>query len=169
MRLENCISNYINKNELKYGTALFRLGQNQNAEEIPLSQEYIELIHNEMVHKYGGSQGIADENMLKRICESPYVKDSYCQEVYPSVFDKAALLLMEFATNKPFLSGNKRTGLGAAFVFLELNGYDISFTPTEAYNLVSDVSSGKIYNVGEIALSLANHVKIKESTFEIEK
>lgn len=169
MHIDNCVSNYINKNELKYGVALFRLGQAQNFEEIPITQNIVELIHDEMLHRYGGKYGINDSSLLEQICSAPYVKDSYGQDVYPSVFDKAAILLSNLVTGTPFVSGNKRTGLEAAFVYLELNGYDVTFTPTEAYNLINDVSNGKIYATSEIAIALANHVKIKESPLEIER
>lgn len=163
MRIEDCISNYINKNELRYGPALFRLGKEKDFEEVCLSQTDVELIHNEMVYRFGGVQGVEDEELLSRLCSYPYIKDNYGQEVYPSVFDKAAVFLSSLATSNVFKSGNKRTGLETALVLLDLNGYESDLSPTEAYNLVLDVANGKIYDVGEIATMLANRVKIKET------
>ena len=38
----------------------------------------------------------------------------------------AAAYAFHIAQNQPFIDGNKRTAMGAAFVFLELNGIDTS-------------------------------------------
>lgn len=48
------------------------------------------------------------------------------QPIYPNVTDKAALYCYNIICNHIFTDGNKRTGLAAALVFLNLNGYDVS-------------------------------------------
>ncbi len=48
------------------------------------------------------------------------------KELYPTVFEKAAVLARNIIMNRPFLDGNKRTGMTAASVFLENNGYEIN-------------------------------------------
>jgi death-on-curing protein len=45
--------------------------------------------------------------------------------------DKAAVYCHNIICNHIFSDGNKRTGLGAALVFLNLNGLDISQTITD--------------------------------------
>ena len=42
--------------------------------------------------------------------------------LYPTIYDKAAILLQTIIRNHPFLDGNKRMGLTAAFVFMLYNG-----------------------------------------------
>ena len=44
------------------------------------------------------------------------------QELYPSLFQKAAVYARNVIMNHPFVDGNKRTGMAAASVFLENNG-----------------------------------------------
>jgi death-on-curing protein len=49
--------------------------------------------------------------------------------VGPSAFaihEMAAAYAFHLAENQPFLDGNKRTGLGAALVFLRINGYRVA-------------------------------------------
>ena len=41
------------------------------------------------------------------------------------LFSIAAAYAFHIAQNQPFLDGNKRTGMGSALTFLELNGVDI--------------------------------------------
>ena len=44
-------------------------------------------------------------------------------DLYPSTYDKASGYAHGIITRHPFMDGNKRTGLLAAFTFLEINGY----------------------------------------------
>ncbi len=52
--------------------------------------------------------------------------------LYPTIADKAALYCYNIICNHIFTDGNKRTGLGAALVFLNLNGYDLRLTITDS-------------------------------------
>jgi death-on-curing protein len=42
---------------------------------------------------------------------------------YPTIFEKAALLAWRIITGHIFIDGNKRTGMEACRLFLEINGY----------------------------------------------
>jgi death-on-curing protein len=56
----------------------------------------------------------------------------------------AAAYLYHIVKNHPFVDGNKRAGLAAALVFLELKGHPIE-RPTKAlYELTIGVASGTI-------------------------
>lgn len=45
------------------------------------------------------------------------------QEIFPTIFDKAAAFPWHIITRHTFNDGNKRTGMEACRVFLELNDY----------------------------------------------
>jgi death on curing protein len=47
--------------------------------------------------------------------------------LYPTVSDKAAVYCYNIICNHIFTDGNKRTGLSAALIFLNLNNYDLGF------------------------------------------
>lgn len=46
--------------------------------------------------------------------------------MYPKLSDKAGLYIYNIIANHVFSDGNKRTGLEAAILFLDLNGYRIN-------------------------------------------
>ena len=50
------------------------------------------------------------------------------QEVYPELYDKAAVYMFSVISNHIFQDGNKRTGLQAALLFLKMNGYRLKNT-----------------------------------------
>ncbi|WP_112235699.1 type II toxin-antitoxin system death-on-curing family toxin [Kocuria sp. BT304] len=62
-------------------------------------------------------------------------------ELYPSLADKAAALLVGLSRNHPFVDGNKRTAIGAVSVFLLANGYRAHPNPGCSRGLNPPVSS----------------------------
>jgi death on curing protein len=57
--------------------------------------------------------------------------EMFGQPLYPTIADKAAIYLYNIICNHIFSDGNKRTGLGVALVFLELNNYQLKNEITE--------------------------------------
>jgi len=64
----------------------------------------------------------------------------------------------EQVPRRPFADGNKRVGLLAAYVFLQINGYELDADNGQAYVLVSAVAAGEIDEAG-IALWLRDNIK----------
>jgi len=56
----------------------------------------------------------------------------------------AAAYLFHLVQNHPFIDGNKRIGLEAALVFLELNGQSIEVDDEQLVELVLGVAQGQI-------------------------
>jgi len=54
------------------------------------------------------------------------------QEMHPSLWDKAATLLISLIRNHPFYDGNKRIAMEATCEFLRRNGWTLSTTREEA-------------------------------------
>ena len=46
--------------------------------------------------------------------------------LYPAIHDKAAVYCYNIICNHIFTDGNKRTGLAAALMFLNINGFDLA-------------------------------------------
>ena len=76
------------------------------------------------------------------------------QDAYPSVHDKAAALLQSVVGNHALIDGNKRLGLAAVIAFLGVNGWRLTVTNDEAYDLVIAVATGQLADVGEISAAL---------------
>jgi death on curing protein len=56
----------------------------------------------------------------------------------------AAAYLFQIVKNHPFVDGNKRTGLLAAIVFLDVNGIGIEHPSEALYELTMGVAEGRI-------------------------
>jgi death-on-curing protein len=65
-------------------------------------------------------------------------------DIYASVELKAAALLDSVTNNHALVDGNKRLGLLAAAVFLDLNGYRIGCSDEAAFELVWEVADSHV-------------------------
>ncbi len=97
---------------------------------IYLTREQIISINKDMILSFGGSyyegiSNIKNDNSFGYILLAPDQK-VFGVERYPNVFDKAAAYLFFIIKDHIFCDGNKRTGMIAAFTFLDLNGIEIS-------------------------------------------
>lgn len=87
-----------------------------------LTAGQILLIHSLAIDETGGSHGVRDHHAVLSI-EAMVKQQVFGKELYPTIFAKAAVYARGIILNHPFLDGNKRTGMIAASVFLENNGY----------------------------------------------
>ena len=85
-----------------------------------LSVEDVIQIHDEQIAAYGGTAGVRDQGLLESAVAMPRASfgEAYLHE---DLAHMAAAYAFHIAQNQPFLDGNKRTGLVAALVFLDLN------------------------------------------------
>ena len=83
-------------------------------------------------------------------------------DLYPSLYDKAAQLCYGIANNHPFTDGNKRTALHSMYVYLIINGFDITASQQEVENLIINVAAGNMTNV-ELAQWL------RDNTIQLDK
>jgi len=70
------------------------------------------------------------------------------QYYHADIFEMAAAYLFHIAKNHPFVDGNKRTGVVAAIVFLEINGVKVHATNEALFNTVVDVVEGRLQKSG---------------------
>jgi death-on-curing protein len=66
------------------------------------------------------------------------------EDLYPDVASKAAALLHSLVSNHPFVDGNKRTGVLAAELLLDVNGVDLVASDDEFEEMVMAVASGTL-------------------------
>ena len=100
-------------------------------------------IHHEEVEKFGGSHGIRDLNLLDSALQRP--QSSFMgEDLYPTVFDKAAALMHSILLNHPFIDANKRTATVSMAYFLHLNGYNLKVGPKELIDFALQVESKQL-------------------------
>ncbi|NQW72383.1 MAG: type II toxin-antitoxin system death-on-curing family toxin [Actinobacteria bacterium] len=76
------------------------------------------------------------------------------EDAYPDVHSKAAALLLSICKNHALIDGNKRLALAGTIVMLGVNGWTLTLTNDEAYDLVISVASGELNEVAEVAEQL---------------
>jgi death on curing protein len=81
-------------------------------------------LHSTLILEHGGSDGTRDRGLLESAVAQPMA--SFGGEfLHQDLFEMAAALLVSLVGNHPFVDGNKRTGLAAMLMFLELNEYSV--------------------------------------------
>lgn len=104
-----------------------------------LLERVIEALHDEQIAEQGGSSGIRDPGLLSSAIARAQNLVAYGE---PSVFDLAAAYAYGIVRNHPFVDGNKRTGFLTAYVFLDINGYDLIASEAEAVAAVLALAAG---------------------------
>lgn len=100
-------------------------------------------LHAEQIRLFGGSSGIRDLGLLQSAMGS--VEATFGGAfLHETIFGMAATYLYGICRNHPFIDGNKRTAVGAALVFLELNGIEVHADEDEFYDLVIGVAEGRV-------------------------
>lgn len=79
------------------------------------------------------------------------------EDAYPMLELKAAALFSSLAQNHPLFDGNKRLSLYLTFAFLRINGFRVTFTNEEAFELVLRVAQSEI-GLEELAETLGGHL-----------
>lgn len=93
-------------------------------------------IHDELISEDDGQPGILNLGNLEYIV--------YELNRTNKVFKKAALVLHGIATRHPFIDGNKRTSLTAAYLILMRDGYKINASENEKLAFMIEVAK---YNI----------------------
>jgi death-on-curing protein len=100
-------------------------------------------IHRFQIERYGGGLGIRDRGLLESAVAVPEASFGG-ERLHPSLFEMAAAYAYHIAQNQPFVDGNKRAALGAALVFLEMNGVSIGDPKGLLYDAMMDIASRKM-------------------------
>ncbi|MBQ3253735.1 MAG: type II toxin-antitoxin system death-on-curing family toxin [Acholeplasmatales bacterium] len=108
---------------------------------IKFNKETILKLYEMMTDATGGTIGIRDEGMLLSALEAPFQTFANT-DLYPNILNKAARLGYGLVANHPFVDGNKRIGVFAMLVFLDLNGIHLEFTDNEIIILALNIADG---------------------------
>lgn len=97
------------------------------------------IIENNIVPSFG----IREENLLMSI---PEMVDQNIggQELYPTIYDKAAYLWGSLSKYHCFFDGNKRTALLVLIIYLRLNGYRLDISTSNLYETCIRLASENI-------------------------
>ena len=122
-----------------------------------ISIKEVEIIHNILIDKFGGSKGIRDLGLLESALARPFATFDN-NDLYKNPLEKAAAILESIAINHPFVDGNKRTAYTLMRLILLEYQLDIVASQEEKYNLVISVSTGE-YRYDEIKNWIESNLK----------
>ncbi|SDQ05723.1 type II toxin-antitoxin system death-on-curing family toxin [Quadrisphaera sp. DSM 44207] len=98
----------------------------------------------------GASVQVRDHGLLAAAAARPQVTVQG-EDAYHDLSQKAAALMHSLARNHPLVDGDKRLALGGCIAFLGINGYRLTLSNDEAYDLTMAIAAGELDEVHDIA------------------
>jgi death-on-curing protein len=92
-----------------------------------LSRDEVLEIHQTLLERFGGPEGVRDLGLLESALYRP--QTGY----YADLAEMAAALFESLIMNHPFVDGNKRVAFFATDIFLRLNGYKLKTDAKKAH------------------------------------
>jgi death-on-curing protein len=114
-----------------------------------LTREQIEELHDSSLAQFGGSAGVRDEGLIDSALASAKNAFFYGRG---DLFDIAAAYAFHLAEAQAFLDGNKRTAIGAALTFLDLNGIENLPEDNRLYDAMIAIAKKELTKAGLAAL-----------------
>ena len=105
----------------------------------------IEEIHQASLEVFGGSPGIRDRGLIESALGSAINTFFYANG---DLFDIAPAYAFHLAQAQAFLDGNKRTGIGAALLFLRANGVTRLPADTHLYDAMIAIAEKRLDKAG---------------------
>ncbi|HSN96637.1 MAG TPA: type II toxin-antitoxin system death-on-curing family toxin [Candidatus Nanopelagicales bacterium] len=100
-------------------------------------------LHGRVLVASGGAAGVRDLRALEAALAQPKATFGG-EDLYPTVFAKAATLCYSLVQGHPFVDGNKRVGHASMEVFLVLNGYELKADVDEQERVMLSLASGAL-------------------------
>ena len=107
-----------------------------------VSLAMVRAAHAESIARFGGTAELHDLGLLESALDRPRNLFAYQENL--SVAELPAAYCSGIVRNHPFVDGNKRAGILAAVMFLDLNGFDFAPDEVEAYTIIIALAAGEI-------------------------
>ncbi|MFZ4676018.1 MAG: type II toxin-antitoxin system death-on-curing family toxin [Nodosilinea sp.] len=107
------------------------------------NRDEVLVLHANQIATFGGTAGVRDQGLLDSALAQPQATFGG-KLLHPTLADQAAACLYHLSRNHPFIDGNKRTAFGVMDAFIEVNGYRLTLTDDEAYELTMQVAQGQM-------------------------
>ena len=122
---------------------------------ILITLEQLLELHALVIANTGGSNGLRDLGRLEAALATQ-AQEVFGQELYTSLFEKAAALVRGIIADHAFVDGNKRTGMLAGLTFLRLNGQKFVAKQGELEDFAVRIATEHL-DVPAVAIWLESH------------
>lgn len=106
-----------------------------------LTIEQVEVIHRISLERHGGQDGLRVRSAFESAVMHPRNIWLYGRA---DIFELAAAYAFHLAQSQAFIDGNKRTGMGAALVFLEGNGTPVPVATEELHGAMIAIAERRM-------------------------
>lgn len=120
-----------------------------------ITLEQLLMLHAAALELFGGGEGIRDMGRLDAALATQ-TQEVFGEELYPTLFLKAAALARGIVGDHPFADGNKRTAMLVSITLVEINGYVFSAHNGELEDFAVRVAVEHL-SVEDIATWLEQH------------
>lgn len=117
--------------------------RNSPSEPFYISLETVLEIHRRQLAEFGGAKGIRNYVGLESAIETPKATFGG-DDLYPTIFLKAAAYAFHIAESQAFVDGNKRTALDVALTFLAINGYEVAEEQMKLYDAMIAIANKRM-------------------------
>lgn len=107
-----------------------------------ISRIALELLSQQSLATFGGADGMRDAGLLDSALARP--QNLFASEADVTLAKLAACYAVGITRNHAFADGNKRAGLLALLIFLEINGFEVIFEKVDAIQTMFAVAAGEI-------------------------
>ena len=121
--------------------------------------EIVSSVHEEQLAEHGGLAGIRNLGAVRSALARPH--DLASHEDCNDIARLAAAYTFGIAKNHGFADGNKRTALVVADLFLMLNDYDLTSSPSENVLTILGVADGSV-SEEELAVWIRSNIQSLE-------
>ena len=101
-------------------------------------------IHQDLIERYGGSDGVRDPGQLEAALFRP--QTGY----YADCVEEAAALWESLGQNHPFIDGIKRTAFAATYTFLDINGIRITADAAATHAFIEGLYQANSFSFSEL-------------------
>lgn len=114
-------------------------------------------IHEQITTAIGGATGLREPGLLASIVDKPKATFGG-DDLYPTLFAKAATIFEALCNYHVFVDGNKRTAALSLYRFLYINNYDLSASNIELEKFTLGTAMGHP-DLADVASWIKKHSK----------
>lgn len=122
-----------------------------------LTLDEVHAIHADQIRRYGGTEGLRDEGLLRSAMAQPEASFGG-QWLHEDLAAMSGAYMYHLAQNHPFVDGNKRVAAVCGLHFLHLNGQTIEASQDAFATIILDLAAGKA-GKDDVATWLRTHLK----------
>ena len=125
-----------------------------------LTASEVSIINTFQITQYSPQEqlGVRDFNALERTVNQPK-QEVFSKELYPTIAEKAAILMINLVKKHPFHNANKRTALMAVDIFLQKNNVELQLGIKDGGELLVSIATFEKDDFEQLKMHVASEIE----------